>query len=50
MKKNQIIIFDAIESIEIETDEENPTTIARISNDEIQALSGYRVRLKPKDN
>lgn len=32
----------------IETDEENPKTIAVITADSIRAGDGYRVRLKPK--
>lgn len=34
--------------IVVETDEENPVTIAEITSGEINAASGYRVRLTPK--
>ncbi len=33
--------------IVVETDEENPTTIADINCDEIKVANGYRVRLVP---
>ncbi len=32
----------------IETDEENPVTIAEITSEEINPADGYRVRLTPK--
>lgn len=31
----------------IETDEENPITIATITNEDIDCAEGYRVRVKP---
>lgn len=34
--------------IVVETDEENPVTIATITNGEILVAGGYRVRLTPK--
>lgn len=34
--------------IVIETDEENPTTIAVITNDETDFADGYRIRYTPK--
>lgn len=34
--------------IVVETDEENPITIAEVTVNEIQAANGYRVRLTPK--
>lgn len=33
--------------IVVETDEENPVTIAEITSEEINAADGYRVRLTP---
>ena len=41
--------LDDLESIVIETDEENPVIIAELTQEEIRALKGYRVRLRPKD-
>ena len=35
------------EYIVVETDEENPTTIATITNENIDCIKGYRVRVKP---
>lgn len=35
------------EYIVVETDEENPITIATISNEDIDCIKGYRVRVKP---
>lgn len=35
------------EYIVVETDEENPTTIAIITNENIDCIKGYRVRVKP---
>lgn len=32
----------------IETEEENPITIAVITSEEVEAADGYRVRLTPK--
>lgn len=34
--------------IVVETDEENPITIATITNDNVELLDGYRVRLTPE--
>lgn len=34
--------------IVVETDEENPITIAEITSEEINAADGYRVRLTPE--
>lgn len=34
--------------IVVETDEENPVTIAEITSEEINTADGYRVRLTPK--
>lgn len=31
----------------IETDEENPVIIAEITNEDVEAYNGYRVRLTP---
>jgi hypothetical protein len=33
--------------IVIETDEENPVTIAEITNEDVKPSNGYRVRLTP---
>lgn len=35
------------EYIIVETDEENPITVATISSDDIDCIKGYRVRVKP---
>ncbi len=40
-------ITDGIKQIVIETDEENPVTIAEITETEINVQDGYRVRMKP---
>ena len=42
-------ILQDIEKIIVETDEENPTTVVVITDEEISAINGYRVRLKPKE-
>ena len=42
-------ILQDIERIIVETDEENPTTVVVITDEEISAINGYRVRLKPKE-
>lgn len=42
-------VMDGIEIITIETDEENPITIAQITEYEINVADGYRVRMKPDD-
>lgn len=34
----------------VETDEENPTTIAIITNNDVKLSDGYRVRLTPEYN
>lgn len=36
--------------IVVETDEENPVTIATIDADDIEVADGYRVRLTPAYN
>ncbi|MGE4215242.1 MAG: hypothetical protein AB7E42_10785 [Anaerotignaceae bacterium] len=38
---------DGYSRIIVETDEENPATIAVIENGEVDVCSGYRMRLKP---
>lgn len=40
-------ILDGIEKVIVETDEENPTTIAVITGDKIDVADGCRVRMKP---
>lgn len=40
--------FGDYTKIVVETDEENPVTIAEIRPDEIRTADGYRVRLTPK--
>ena len=41
-------VLEDIQKITIETDEENPITIAEINSEEIKTVDGYRVRLTPK--
>ena len=36
--------------IVVETDEENPITIAEITSEEVNIADGYRVRLTPEYN
>lgn len=36
--------------ITVETDEENPVTIAEITSEEVNTADGYRVRLTPDYN
>lgn len=45
-EKNNILKGD-YKRIIIETDEENPITIASILNDEVKIDDGYRIRLLP---
>lgn len=40
-------MLEDVQKITIETDEENPTTIAEITSEEIKTADGYRVRLTP---
>lgn len=40
-------IIAGIIKITVETDEENPVTIAQITENEINVADGYRVRMKP---
>lgn len=39
--------MESITKIVVETDEANPVTIARISDEDIEVADGYRVRLTP---
>lgn len=48
MNKNKSQLASDIEYIIVETAEENPTTIAVITSEEIDHADGYRVRIKPK--
>lgn len=41
-------VLEDVQKITIETDEENPITIAEITLEEINTADGYRVRLTPK--
>ncbi len=41
------VLSDKYTKIVVETDEENPTTIAEITNEDADAASGYRIRLTP---
>lgn len=41
-------MLESIQKITVETDEENPVTIAEITFDKINIADGYRVRLTPK--
>ncbi len=43
-------MLEDVQKITIETDEENPTTIAEITLGEINTADGYRVRLTPKED
>ena len=40
--------FEKFEKIIIETDEKNPTTIATITENSVEPVDGYRIRIKPK--
>ncbi|MGB4792884.1 MAG: hypothetical protein WBP35_06205 [Lactococcus chungangensis] len=41
------INFEKFEKIIIETDEKNPTTIATITENAVEPVDGYRIRIKP---
>lgn len=41
------VLSDKYTKIVVETDEENHTTIAEITNEDADAASGYRIRLTP---
>ena len=41
-------ITEGFDRIIVETDEENPVTIAEITEDEIIPADGYRVRMRPE--
>lgn len=43
-------VLKDIDRIIVETDEENPVTIAEIAEDEIKTTSGYRVRMRTANN
>ena len=43
-------ILEGIESITIETDEENPEILVEITQESVIAMEGYRVRMKPEKN
>lgn len=53
-KKSQEALGDGIlkdiARVIVETDEENPVTIAVITADNIEPANGYRVRMRPKYN
>ena len=40
--------LDDITKVVVETDEENPTTIAVVTAEDIDVAEGYRVRVTPK--
>ena len=40
-------ILNNLERIVVETDEENPTQIAVITNNAVEMKDGFRVRIKP---
>ena len=46
-EKLNMILDGSCEYVVIETDEENPITIATIKSDDVEVANGYRVRLKP---
>lgn len=51
MERKVICVDESLKDytkIVVETDEENPITIAEVTVNEIQAANGYRVRLTPK--
>lgn len=55
MKKNDTKtleegILKDITRVIVETDEENPVSIAVITADNIESANGYRVRMRPKYN
>ena len=41
-------MLEDIQKITVETDEENPITIAEITLEEINTADGYRIRLTPR--
>lgn len=41
------VLSDKYTKIVIETDGENPTTIAEITNEDANVANGYRIRLTP---
>ncbi|MCC9296197.1 hypothetical protein LN736_15160 [Clostridium sp. WLY-B-L2] len=41
------VLSDKYTEIVIETDEENPTTITEITNEDANVANGYRIRLTP---
>ena len=43
-------MWNEIKIIIVETDEENPATVAEISEEEITPADGYRVRCVPKED
>lgn len=47
--ENKSNILSDYKYIVIETDTENPITIAKITQDDIEVASGYRARLKPTE-
>lgn len=53
-KKSQEALGDGIlkdiTRVIVETDEENPVSIAVITADDIKPANGYRVRMRPKYN
>lgn len=42
------VLYKGIRRIVVETDEKDPITVAVITEDEVSAASGYRIRLLPK--
>ncbi len=47
-KEERLIHLQDYTKIIVETDEENPVTIAEITSEEINTADGYRVRMTPK--
>lgn len=51
MKKDKVIENNILQGdykrIVIETDEKNPTTLVTITNDNVTAKEGYRIRMLP---
>lgn len=46
--ENSVILSEQFTKIVVETDEENPVTIAVITSDSADVIKGYRIRMTPK--
>jgi hypothetical protein len=48
MNEELRILSDQFAKLVIETDEDNPVTIAEIESDHVDVVNGYRIRMTPK--